>query len=585
MSVLRLFLVLIACFVFHGNSHAIEKVNLEEANPLAELNEKNARLSIVSLGNWPVAINAAQVVNASPETQKKFDVNTKHYASWDTPLWLRIRIKADAPTTSGSWVLSFNKPLTEQIEVYTQSNEGFWQKQTAGLFTAHSKWPQRSLAPQFVMPAWPIGNHDVLVRVLHHFPAHFNLMLQTTEATASHNQNEFLLAGFLLGLMGFMCAASIVMGVIYRSASYMWYTLYVGICFFACASYIGMANYMFWPNSPWWATNSSASLTMSTMMAQTQFCRSMFMTNGIGMAWKRHGVSAILLISAILTFFSVYTDSAALGALLFVAVIMALAAVMLMFVVEALKQNSRTAKLWCLAYLPLMLVLALAVIDNLGWLALPWLPYYAPLYALIFEMPVLLIALHLYAKAQYGEAVRKTTLASTDPTTGFVVSQQFFTTLEKLWDEAETSGQDIAIAYVEVTFHLDYIAMRGKPAPERTQLRVVRLLRTVVRDQDTIVQVSQNLYALLMPNLALGENLSVRLSRLVALGGMTDEDVIEDIPIRFHIAATTMYSFAGTGKHLDDALRSKLDEPNGWNNKAIRFVRKRPEYSVRSTML
>jgi two-component system, sensor histidine kinase LadS len=212
-------------------------------------------------------------------------------------------------------------------------------------------------------------------------------------------------------------------------------------------------------------------------------------------------------------------------------------------------------------------------------------PYYAPLYALAFEMPVLLIALHLHAKTLHGAAVRRATLASTDPTTGFVISQHFFSTLEKLCDEAESSGQDIAIAYVEVTFHLDYIAMRGSPPSERTQHRVVKLIRTVIRDQDTVVHIRQNLYAILMPNMTLGENLSVRLSRLVAIGGMTDEEIVEDIPIRFHIAATTLHSFAGTIKHLDDALKSKLNETNGWRNKAIRFVRKRAEYSVRSTSL
>jgi GGDEF domain-containing protein len=585
MNSLRLLLTLFTCLVFHGSINAIEISKLEEATPLTEQLTKNTKLNVISLGNWPVEISAAQVVGVSLQTQAIFDADATHYTSWETPLWLRIRVKANAPISSGSWVLGFNKPLVEQIEVYTQSAEGFWQKQTAGLFTAHSKWPQRSLTPQYVMPAWSVGDHDVLVRVLHHFPTHFNLTLQTAEAAAGNNQNDFLLAGLLLGLMGLMCAASTIMAIIYRNMSYFWYALYVGTCFFACASYIGMANYSFWPNSPWWATNASASLTMCTVIIQTQFCRSMFVTNDMGMTWKRHGVNAILLVSALLTVLSVYTDSAALSASLLVAVIVVLSTTMLKFVIHALKQNSVTAKLWCLAYVPLILVLSLTIIDNLGWVAMSWLTYYAPVYALIFEMPVLLFALHLFAKTKHGEAVRKTTLASTDPSTGFVLSEQFFSTLEKLWDQAEASGQDIAVVYVEVTFHLDYIAMRGKPPPDRTQHRIVRLLRTVIRDQDTVVHVRQNVYAILMPNMPLGENLSIRLSRLIALGGMTDTEIADDIPIRFHIAATTLHSFAGTVQHLDAALRGKLDDTNGWQTKAIRFVRKRAEYSIRSTML
>jgi two-component system, sensor histidine kinase LadS len=588
MNVFRLVLAaLAASFFLHSNTYAVEESSLEAAVALSELadKDKHAKLPIVSLGNWPVAINAAEVVAASRETQIKFDPNKTHYASWDTPLWLRIRVKADVPTSSGGWVLRFNKPLVEQVEVYTQSTDGFWQKQTAGLFTAHSKWPQQSLTPQFVMPEWRNGEQDVLVRVLHHFPVNFKLTLQTAQAAASDAQNQFLAAGLLLGLMGLMCALSSVMAVIYRNTSYVWYALYVGISFFACASYVGIANYWLWPNSPWWATNSSATLTMISMMVQTQFCRTMFATKGVNSLRERHGLNAILFISGILTLLSVYTDSASVSALLLVIVVIALAASMLAFVVNALKQNSKIAKLWCFAYLPLLLVLALSIVDNLGWVALDWLPYYSPLYALAFEMPVLLIALHLHAKTLHGAAIRRATLASTDPTTGFVISQQFFTTLEKLCDAAEASGQDMAIAYVEVTFHLNYIAMRGKPPPERTQLRIVRLLRTVIRDHDTVVHIRQNLYAILMPNMTLGENLSLRLSRLVAIGGMTDEDVVDDVPIRFHIAATTLHSFAGTLTHLDDALKGKLNEPDGWHNKAIRFVRKRAEYSVRTTTL
>jgi GGDEF domain-containing protein len=583
MNYLKLMLIFIACFVFHGNISAAGESNWDVVTSLSDLNKKDAQLAIISLGNWPVALDATQVMDASLKTQKFFDAGATHYVSWDTPLWLRLRVKTDETTTAGSWILSFNKPLIEQIEVYTQSEAGFWQKQTAGLFTAHSKWPQRSLSPQFTMPSWSSGEHTVLVRVLHHFPTHFNITLQHAEASARDNQNQFLLAGLLLGLMGLMCIASSIMGAIYRKISYFWYALYVGSSFFACASYIGMANYSFWPNSPWWATNASAAFTMLSMIAQTQFCRSMFIVKNIGTLWKSHGVNAVLLISTALTLLGLYTSSAALGALLLVVVVVVLSAIMLMFVLQALQQNSRTAKLWCVAYVPLILVLALSIIDNLGWIALDWLPYYAPLYALIFEMPVLLMALHLHAKTQHGAAVRKITLASTDPSTGFVISEYFFPTLEKLWDEAESSGQDMAIAYVEVTFNLDYIAMRGKPPPEGTQQRIVRMLRTIIRERDTVVHIRQNLYAILMPDMTLGENLGVRLSRLVAIGAMTDDEIAEDVPVRFHIAATTLHSFAGTVRHLDLALTSKLNEADGWSNKAIRFVRKRPEYSIRST--
>jgi 7TM diverse intracellular signalling/7TMR-DISM extracellular 2 len=540
MNAVKAFLIWLACFLSAGNSHATEKPNPELATPLAELESRNFQVPVVSLGNWPVAINAAQVASASAETQKNFEPNTTHYASWDTPLWLRVRVQVDAPNAPESWVLNFDKPLLEQVEVYTRSADGFWVKQTAGLFTAHGKWPRQSLAPQFPMPAWTAGTHDVLIRVLHNFPIHFALTLKPAAVDAESKQYQFVLVGFLLGLMGLMCLASVAMAVIYRHTSYLWYALYVGVSFFACASYIGIANQSFWPNSPWWATNSSATLTMIAIIIQAQFCRTIFTGNRTLRTQKRWQINVMLLAGVVLTLINLYTDSAKLSALLLLVVIIAFTALMLIIIARARKKDSRIARLWSLAYLPLILTLISAVVENIGWLPAGWLPYYAPLYALVIEMPILMVALHLHAKTQYGITVRKNTLSSIDPTTGFITSTHFLDTLENLCDEAEVEGQDIAIAYIEATLHHDDMTVRRTPPPERTQQRIVRLLRTVSRNQDTVLHAGQNIYAILMPEMTLGESLSVRLSRLVVLGKMSDPGITDDIPIRFHIASTTL---------------------------------------------
>jgi hypothetical protein len=86
--------------------------------------------------------------------------------------------------------------------------------------------------------------------------------------------------------------------------------------------------------------------------------------------------------------------------------------------------------------------------------------------------------------------------------------------------------------------------------------------------------VDKDIYALIMPRMSLGTNLSDRLSRLIALGIMTDKDGQQESPLRFHIAASTARSFAGNSKDLSTALIDKLVQGDAWGQKPIRFVRK-----------
>jgi GGDEF domain-containing protein len=235
----------------------------------------------------------------------------------------------------------------------------------------------------------------------------------------------------------------------------------------------------------------------------------------------------------------------------------------LILVVRALHQGNRTAWLWLIAYLPLIICVSLASADSLGF-SLNSTPYDAPVYAVLFEATVLLVALHLHAKSQHAQHVRHSLLDSIDPHTGFMTSRQYTATAQAMWDQARQNKCDLAVAYVSAT--------SDGALPEQA---IVRLLRTVTREGDTVAHVDKNLYAILMSAQLVGTDLTNRLSRLVALGRMAAKDLAASGPVQFRIVASSNAAFGGTWPQLDATLRNKLNDPRGWSRKSIRYVRLR----------
>jgi two-component system, sensor histidine kinase LadS len=523
-----------------------------------------AQVTIESLGNWPAAVTVEQIAATQHVQPIAYTPDKLHANSHEKPLWLRIRAVTDQTDMTAGWLLAFSKPSIDRIDVYTPAPEGGWRVQTAGDRIAHTQWPRNSLAAQFSLPALTLNTpQEFYVRVTNSVPLRFDMRLQRTEVLAVHNQHDFLFVGLILGLIAVMFTVSSVMASTYRSISYAWYSVWVGLGFFVSASYIGFANYAFWPNATRWSDIATASLMLVGLVVQVQFCRVMFLTQ-LPAKWVHRCITAAqmlgLLAAAYILRAGAITPTASL---MVVAANVLYSLLMLTIVLYAIRKSNQVAWLWLAAYIPLLGLMIMAMIDNLGWIALPWLPYNAPVYAQIFEMPLLLLALHLHAKSQHQQDVQDSVLASINPLTGFVVAQLFQATAEKLWERARRDKHDLVVTYVEATSDA-----------QRPLQRTVRLLRTVVRDTDMVAHADSNLFAILMPQKSVDDALSNKLSRLVALGHMTEKDHSEIHPVHFRIVASSLNGYDDTWQAMDAALRRKLKEPIGWGPRRIRFVTK-----------
>jgi GGDEF domain-containing protein len=549
-------------------------VQAQDASLSAVQQQPTLSVAVFRDGAAIEGLSAAQVAGSSPDSFSLFNDTTAYRATDKQPIWLRLRVHVPVSDANRQWTVNFSKPFTDKVVLHLPQADGRWTQQSAGDWLAHQQWAKKSLTPQFDLPPLAAGPQDFYVAVYSLIPVRLKASLLPTTAANQALQSDLLQIAFILGVMVFMVLASATLSVAYRSATYAWYGAYAASVVMVIASFTGLGSYLLWSQSTYWPEISIGVCAILAAALQLQFCRAMFL-NHTSPKWLRSAAYALLAANIVALIAYIFIRNAALRTVLFTIQPFALGLMTIAITVRAcMKDRSKIAILWLVAYTPLIIAYKLSVIEHLGYASLPWLPYNATVHAFVFEMPLLLVALHLHAKVQHTKTVRDSTLAGTDPMTGFVTSRLLPDTMASMWDEAQNLKHDMAVAYIEVRHNPQYVGLHGAPPRARTQERAVRILRTVAREHDTVAHVDKDIYALIMPRMSLGAHLSDRLSRLIALGIMTDKDGRQEAPLRFHIAASTARSFAGNSKELSTALTSKLEQNDTWGQKPIRFVRK-----------
>lgn len=537
--------------------------------------------SIYKNGQAQMLKTAAQIAASPPQDFTPFDSNRTYTSGLGKSVWLKLRVYSGHPLQA-AWLVDISKPYVDTATAHTLAPNGTWTRQVAGDWIAHRQWPNPSLTPQFNVPAWDSGQGDIYLELQNSVPLNFKVSLVSETAAKSQAQNTFLVAGLFLGPMVFLSLACFFMAVVYRMAAYAWYAAYVAASVLFGAAYIGLGGYALWPLATKWSEVSIVITIMVQMMFQLQFARAMFVT-AADRRWLRYGIASLLVVDSLAIVLYLVLDSGTPRLVTYTTYYLLSVAAVLTLVLRAVTRGGMVAWLWVLANTPLIITSGLATMEGLGFASLPWLPYNAVLFTLAFEMVILWVALHLSARDAHSKVVKKNTLAGTDPLTGFVTPQVFPTTLEQLWDAARAPGHDMTVAYILVTHHAPQgapsTALRGQAA-QRSAARAVRLLRTVVREDDTVAHVDKDVFAILMPDLSLGDDVTDRLARLVALAAMTDRDASHNVPIRCRIVASSARSFDGPAHKLHAALRSRLNQTQAdWGQRAIRYVRKKPSSS------
>jgi GGDEF domain-containing protein len=499
---------------------------------------------------------AAEIAAEGKTGFEPFDAKQSHTMTMQDAVWVQWRVRATQTTdTVPAWTLVFSKPFVDRVSLHHRDEIGQWHSRAAGSEIAHAQWPLRRLQPQLTLPRLPAGEHTLYLKVQLDVPIRFDLALLPEPEAQQASQNGMLVAGLTLGLIALVAVLCAVMAVSYKDKLFTFYGLYVVMAWFLSASYMGVGNYALWPHWAHWGGISTLALSLLTMGAQLLFCSAVFLRSRQQRRFQLvvWAVTLYTLLVAAL-FLGPYHDALLVffgsGLLLSVGLIMVI-------VMLAFSQGSRIARWWLLSYVPIYLLLGATIFEHLGIAALPWLPFNAPVYALVVEMLVLLAALHQYGKGRHAQSVRAQTLSRTEPGTGFLAPNMFESLTKRAWQRAVSESADMALAYVQV--------LPGKRSPATTtwntelaMQRCARLLHQVLRSRDWVSRVRDDTVVIAMPGMSMGDALTERYSRLVALGLMSDPHDPINPELRFRIAVGTQGTYPGSLQQLRDSLEKEL---------------------------
>ncbi len=527
----------------------------------------------------PVQSTLANAQALPADQWQNFDPKITYPLKDGNAMWVQLQLSVSAPAQG--WTVKLPKPYINRVELHLPTAPGSGPAalaaqpvQAAGDMVPSTQWPLRGLHPQFVLPALAAGEQMVFLKITNEVAVNFPLQVANALDSQSDNLKHLGLSGLILIFVLCMAFISACLAAVYRDTAYAWYSVYALLAALTAAAYTGLGNYLLWPGSSRWPEMSIHVCLLLCLLAQTGFCYVTFKPQKLWapftlVAWACASLTAGSIVTLIVSKNLGVFTSVFMGALLVNWV------VIVGIVGARLRQGELSAKLWMLAYLPLATLIAATTLDGFGMLPRALVGYYWSLYCLAFEVPVLLLALMLRAKARDAQKISHIVRKQLDPLTGFVLPRALAEHAQPLWEQACARQFKMVVVYVEITQPgaPSLLGLGRSQAPSSQS--VVRVLRSVFRHEDVYAKVNHNVYAILMPAASMGDELQNRLIRAVAQIHVLSQELKTDFPLRARIVTCSSASLPLDWHQVHHALLSKFNEAQGWDRRNIRFVAKR----------
>ena len=374
-----------------------------------------------------------QAVQAVPSAQwQLFNPQKTYPISKDTALWMQLQLSVSAPQSG--WVIRMPKPFLDRFELHWLAANGEWTMQVTGESIAHTQWPVRGLHPQFAMPALGLGEHTVFIKLENSFPTNITILTFNSRDADADALSHALRAGLITMFVFCMVFISACLAIVYRDAAYAWYSAYALFSALAVVAYTGFGYYVLWPSASYFAERSSVGFILAASMAQIVFCYVTFQPQKL---WSKFTpIARVSLVVTAACIGASALENIDIRVICFLVALVICWCVIFSMVFVRLVKGETSAKLWMLAYLPTASLLFLQTIDQLGLSNQSIVGYYWVLYSLIFEVPVLLVALILRAKERDAQRVVQYARQQLDPLTGFILPRAYQVTATDVWEKA-----------------------------------------------------------------------------------------------------------------------------------------------------
>jgi GGDEF domain-containing protein len=532
------------------------------------------------VGTFPAPLDVAtglaaalsiEDIAAGPRNQfVPFDPKLTYPIATDKPLWLRLRVSAKTSGAS-NWQLDIPSVVVDRFEIYQKSNNDEWVSSIAGDKVAHDKWPIKSLRPRFPLLnagiASELGERDVYIRVMHSLPTRIAPHIIDAKTANERDLRQMLWMGALVGLFSVLLLICLQMSIAYKDLTYFWYANYLLFTMLTGIAYSGLGQHWLWPLATQFSSNALVYFVLAAFAFNLQFVSAMF-----GEQWgKRHRWITRALMSACGAYMIhvLFVDEYAQTILILMLILVSSCVFIVGSAILAWLKNVPYSGYWVLIYAPYLLSIALSAVVAAGQLNLPWLPSNLPLLTTMIEALAMMFCLNASSRNKHTQSIREQASAQRDPLTGFLNEFRFMELAHRAWLRASKSGRDITMVYALVESKEKNLST---VQAEAMMLRSVRMVRIAVRESDGLGRIGRNMLGICMPDMKPSEDLSARLSRLVALGLMLDPQDSNAQALKFTLSVGTWRINTEDFKTVDKQLRALLLKDSEDRPRTIRFL-------------
>lgn len=302
---------------------------------------------------------------AHPLNQAAFTRNWAKILSFgyvDSVYWLRADIR-NVTEVQTNWLIELiglGRSI-DQIEIFIQEQSGF-RSYVSGDTVPFELRPLDHHAVLFPVTL-PKGDSVTLYfRVTTNGTLQIPMLLWSESMYAETEHNNMLMDGIFYGILIIMIMYNAFIYLSIRDISYLYYVLYLlSVAFFA-ASLRGLGFEYFWPDYPWWNNKSNLFFAELTVMFIVLFAKSF-------LAIKQHlpvldKLLKVVLISLVpgfyLVLFATHYQSATLLSIQFLMTI----CVVMVAAVMCYRRGFTAARLYLLAWLGMLFMIVLWILNN-----------------------------------------------------------------------------------------------------------------------------------------------------------------------------------------------------------------------------
>ncbi len=465
------------------------------------------------------------------------DAKTVHPLGPDRTLWLWLRLQAPAGPAQ-PWGLEIAMPLLDYVALHQPGADGVWTSQKAGDTVAVAQWARPGRYPVFDLFLPPGASHEVLLQVRQQYPVGFVPRVAPSSELEQARERGYLLLGMVFGTMALMAVTCLIVWALHREQVFAWSAVHASALTLTIAAMTGVAAQLLWDDSPRWANLASTVLPTATAGINILFLRHLCSVSGRYPRTDRLALLAGALILLLVAAFPWVEQPLQVAAMTPALVLSAV----LSFVLGGLawRRDDAVGRWVVLAYLPLLLTVALVILRIQGWITASWLSMEGTAVAVALASPLLVLALNARSSDRLVLQARVNRLTQQDALTGLLSNAAFERQLKQVISGVMMRRESAAVAVVDLVNLSEIRRAWGDAMAEQAVLRAVIKLQRFVRESEPAGRLGAGRFGLVFEGVRDRAALQARLVQLVASGLAPTRGAELDVALRFHVAAVVL---------------------------------------------